>query len=68
MLLVAQTACVGMHALEMYWLRFLVFQEGWGAHTLVGALICPVSLEYIGVTALDTITSSLVHLIFYIGI
>ena len=58
LLFVAQTTCVGRHALEVAELRILAFEEGWGAFltTLVGALIYPVAYEYAGSTVLDTTT------------
>lgn len=51
----AQTACVGIHALEVVGLRVLAFVKGQGAFptTLVGMLIHPVAYEHAGVTALD---------------
>lgn len=56
LLFVAQTTCIGRHALKVAELRNLVFGEGWGAFltTLVGSHTYPVAYEHAGVTALDT--------------
>lgn len=52
LLFVAQTTCIGRHALKVAELRNLVFGEGWGAFltTLVGSHTYPVAYEHAGVS------------------
>lgn len=55
LLSVAQTTCLGIHALKIAGLRVLAFGKVWRAffNTLVGVLIHLVAYGYTGVTSVD---------------
>lgn len=52
---VAETTCLGIHALKVAGLRVLAFGKGWRAffNTLVGVLIHPIAYVYTGVIPVD---------------